>query len=390
MKNNHSRKVNSTMRYLYCLLAALLPFTAMAQQGGDSWLAQMQQEGDAWLAQMQNYLQQNPETPGLEPFLKAMETFDNPASQANMGEVLSNGWQRPYPDLVQAIRQNRDALASAKKAGEEGPIPWPTNDSVPSMDLDRSPVMVMMKAHDLANMMGCVSHYGLYQGNAEFAAEWGVAVVRFSESIQHHAPDPTQAMTGIAKIAVGTNVLEEVLASPSLTPVLARKIGSAIHEVDQRFRWKEIYSEGLRAHIVKLRSAGNEFGIPEENVVEEGLKALSSAFDRPGAVTHEDLARVFGIPVEWCRENLVDPQTYRTLSLYALTKLRLLQGLAAKKMGQPALVRSFMDPFSGEPLLIATDGALYSIGPDGVDQGGKQEYEPADGDSAPGDIIVGR
>lgn len=50
-----------------------------------------------------------------------------------------------------------------------------------------------------------------------------------------------------------------------------------------------------------------------------------------------------------------------------------------------------MDPFAAAPLKVIRDGGLtiiYSIGPDGQDQEGKVEYDPAKGIANAGDIVV--
>lgn len=50
-----------------------------------------------------------------------------------------------------------------------------------------------------------------------------------------------------------------------------------------------------------------------------------------------------------------------------------------------------IDPFTGEPIRIKVDSApakLYSVGPDGTDQGGDVEYDPSNGTISAGDVVL--
>ncbi len=72
-----------------------------------------------------------------------------------------------------------------------------------------------------------------------------------------------------------------------------------------------------------------------------------------------------------------------------LAKLRNLMTLCSLRIGNDDYAKTIIDPFTGIPLNI-TDEMIFSSGPDRQPQGGEIEYDPTNGSSSSGDIILHR
>jgi hypothetical protein len=87
------------------------------------------------------------------------------------------------------------------------------------------------------------------------------------------------------------------------------------------------------------------------------------------------------------RLHLVEPEPLLVREGVMRARLRLAQAVILDRVGKKVEAAAVLDPFTGRALHWGA-GVVYSVGPDGVDNGGRVAYQPTAGIHSEGDLVA--
>ncbi len=226
-------------------------------------------------------------------------------------------------------------------------------------------------------------------------------------------------IVGMTLMEMSVSSMPPVLRNPELDIDTRLKIAEQLREVESSFASVE---EGLRANLLLVeQEISSRFDDPVRLV--EAMQILQPDVDQS---EHTELARKYTgdpseylnasaelhekidaflksqpdfsrrIDKEWFEKNAGHPMLKCHFTEWSALlvrdasircRIRLTRLLAVHQITDKKESEELLDPFDGMPLRVANN-MIYSVGPDGVDDGGKKIYDQGNGVFSDGDITL--
>lgn len=362
----------------------------------------------SWEEWMRDFLRDHPDNEGLAALVDTVDNYDSEAvlpSQTLKG-IIENGWQQLPPDIMARMRAQSSAMQSAIEAAMADDIEFP------AMTRVSDPMPNFLTFQQIGQLI-CVDARRLEaSGDIRGAAQRAVQCARLGEHLIEDEVALIQNLIGIAVLSNGIKVLENLLASPRMTPDIARTIQAELARISRSMQPASalLQTEGRLLPNTVQAILNGELG-PESGMTPSQIQQMIGGdfdhfmtvhtalwntilenMDRPAWQREE-------MDEDWFRQHsnlpfhsLAAPNFAETVTRWEtdVAHLRLCQTLAALADGEvQSAERIPADPFDGQSIRVE-DNRVWSVGPDGEDGGGRTQYDPTNGTNSAGDIIARR
>ncbi len=366
---------------------------------------------DLWIPAARKLAAEHPEYTGLTDFIDALDRMDTMScikEKRNIDKISQEGWRTSYPGVTGALQSQSAALEAAWKAAGAAPCPLPSTTEV------MSPVPNFLKAQLICGLMQAEACRLEASGQPDVALHRAVLSWRFANRFSVSGVGLIHHMIAIGQRAASAKVIAMILRNPAFSADAAQKAGAALVDLEHaRLTFADVTKSEISTCLAAQKAMRNNPAQIQQVIAQspnlkdyytdyfKNFDAIETEVNRALPLVLADLEKPFAQRTLRTRESLktVTSNTYAQEMLAScveeasvradveLAYLRLCEALCALKMGKPEIAATFLDPFTGKPLVILPD-RVYSLGPDGADQGGTQEYDSKQGGISAGDIFV--
>lgn len=370
-----------------------------------------------WPAAARAHAAAHPGNDGLIRLAEALEGVNAMAvakEKKALDAIIQDGWQGNQPGVAAIMQSHAAAIGAAEAAADAPPF------RLPPLVYPESPMPNYMASQQIAQFLLAKARGLEAQGSRDLAAREALRALRLASRFRDPDGPAISHMIGISMMTKAAQTLESILAGGGLAPETIQAIGSQVYEMDQN---TPKVSSVIRVDAaVGLRSLRRMAGDPAYRAkyigeLEKAAPALAAALnaalaDLPAYAAEQK--RVIDLVAARIDKPFWERKSDGPLDATSLTQnaliaqslgmnldelgiradgvtahLRLVQLQCAIGLKNDAIAKSIVDPFTGQPLKM--DAArVWSLGPDGVDQGGAATFDFKNGATSAGDIVAPR
>lgn len=370
-----------------------------------------------WPAAARAYAAAHPGNDGLIRLAEALEGVNAMAAgqqKKALDAIIQDGWQGNQPGVATLMQSHAAAIGAAEAAADAPPF------RLPPLLYPESPSPNFLASQAIVQLLLAKARGLEAQGARDAAAIETLRALRLASRFRDPEAPTISHLIGIAGMTKAAQTLESILAGGGLAPETIQTIGAQIYDMEPTL--PKASSVNRVEAAVGLRSLRRMAGDPAYRAkyigdVEKAAPALATAMtaalaDLPAYATEQkrviDLVAARMDKPFWERKSAgaldAASLTQNALLAQSLGKnlddtmvraevvaahLRLIQLQCAIGLKNEALAKSIIDPFTGQPLKMDAT-RLWSLGPDGMDQGGAVPFDFKSGATSAGDIVVPR
>ncbi|MDX2177133.1 MAG: hypothetical protein SF028_11765 [Candidatus Sumerlaeia bacterium] len=393
------------------LMAAPAASVNLQAQGADEWAA---------------HAKENEGNEGLGHLAAALKAFAGPpqgSANEALTEIIREGWRQPHPEVVEALRQNWEALGEFHKAGGYQDLRLPPAD-VANFKSAGTPNFLATQV--LTKLLVARARQLEAEGQVGQALDTALRAAWIASFYMGDEQPILSRLIGIACLHISLQAVEDLIRNPAADAEVVRGAGSQLYRIDQRIpgmgsafmveaaigraqlpemhtemrkKMEAATPEQVEAELAKLPPAQRAMAKEMMNLDSESLlaghekvwRAVLENMDRPyrerETMDSAWFDRLSPNPIY----NMMMPNFLEagTRDDAVRARLRACQAARALRIGNAELAASTKDPFTGDPLKV-TETSVYSLGPDAADQQGQVLYDPTNGTVSAGDVVVGR
>jgi RNA polymerase sigma factor (sigma-70 family) len=357
-----------------------------------------------WIAMAQDHAANRPGSTGLDAFTKALSAAPRTipgALRTLSGRVSGQGWAAATPELDRFLTSHASLVPLAYAASRTAPF------SVPATDYPSLPQPDMGWIQNLHHILLLAANKSRSTGHQGESVRLASASALLLQSLcSNRAPLQTHMVVAGAT-GQSLRLLQRLLSEPGLLPQDLKVVLGDLEKLDQNWGGigKAIEGEGHSfLGSVRWLKAGKP--IPVGNTVLPQLRTIASSQEKLERLETDswkffaDHAHQLSLPYPTRPRTLAQPPSQlqglaianwlelATRLDIARARLRLTRAAIQSRLGSElANPMEIVDPFTSAPLR-STPGQFWSLGPDGVDQQGKLQYDPTNGTMSAGDIVL--
>lgn len=363
---------------------------------------------DSWTANANAHYMANQNNQGLAATLRALDLVQelDYDDYDRTYVIVDIGWSGDTQPAMKALQQNAPALEAAVAASAAESIAFPyqvdfKTDKYPE-HIDKIDTIVLLILAEARRQEAA--------GAIQAAGARIFQAMAFSRLFLADGFSMDEHEAGIAGVQMSLHVLQSVLRRPDIAPGDIQKAGAALYEFDkkmpgfenslltqlnidlvaQKDRLDDVDKSDKRKHNMGSKfiqfGTGIDMSIPESKEVEEAMHKYLEVRKKPAWKSERGSFRIFTFNDDDIKKKKNHPISNNSYIKALVTRwvsyeldhdsivaeVRMTAAMCALRMGQPALVSNFIDPFTGNPLRN-DDTKIWSAGPDGRDDGGRGE-----------------
>jgi hypothetical protein len=357
-----------------------------------------------WNDMVAEYQAAHPENAGLAHLRTALASLNTRAVGQHkdvIDKVLEAGWGAATPGLDAAVRSQVSALDAGFAAAASAPFPLP-----PAYDFSTQ-VPNFLSTQMLFKLMLLTARMA-EPVNPDDAAMRSVATMRLAASFSDSHGFLVSYLIGQAGIRQSASTLGSILRNPRLSSQTSQQVADSLKELEGRLGsfadLVETEAQGTIRTVRRMKSGQVPMELDRETQNRIAAIQDSQRFEQEIDRVFVTIADNFRKPAH-ARAQLTVSQITSDPSVtgmaqanyaeaavradVALAYIRLCEALAILRTSNTESVSGLADVFAPKPVTVLAD-RVYSVGPDLTDQQGQSIYDPANGTTSSGDIVLRR
>ncbi len=384
-------------------------------------LRQGSQPRDGWLKEADRHLRTETRENALVPIIEAFHQTEWEAlseHRPRLAAIASRGWSEATPETGELIERHRVPISLITRSASFDSLSFPPTSSR-GLEMPRPDIG---EVHEFTLLLVANAQRALALGRTEDGIERLLEALRFGQRFCRPRDQSSlpQHVAGLSSMEISLQTLRRALQQNTFSEEMLQKVQTQIAAIEQDYvsitealrAEAEIFRREMTERFESTQRLAQGLQFYDEDLAPRGAMNLAKAlqadtltFSQEHDRVWSELESIFSQPIfeqpvidaKWFQtatENRLVWREYSSISpllireAVLLAQLRLVQLLCERPLTPDQIQHSGLtDPFSGEPFQLSAD-RLFSIGPDQATQQGTMIYDPQEGITSQGDIVV--